>query len=263
MKNAAVLALALVVCFCNPGWGKMEYQPQCGPTLFEVLLDIVTAPCSLLATCVGLDERSICSPPRTIKKVVLVRECVETSTPVVRTQKPKYKAPAEKIEGETPQQVTAAPAPPAQQQVPVAPVPLDQSTVSEKPLAQPIPKVEAPRAEVVREKLPPEQPQPVTATMPAPAPLPTDRASTERREKPVIEIVQPKAGTVADAPENLPKPQISPPKVEQKSTQEASEEPKKEQSESKMKKSTGYRGCSPSVPYYQTYPSCGPRFFFR
>lgn len=263
MKNAAVLALVAVVCIGNPCWAKMNHQPQCAPTLFEVLFDIVTAPCSLLATCVGLDDSCRCVPAATVQKVVVVKKCVEASPPVARTQKPQSEAPAKKIEREAPQQAAAVPAPPSQEPVPVKPVPIEQFTASEKPVAKPVPTVEPPRPEVVQEKLPPEQPQPVTATMPAPAPLPMDRPRTDRVEKPVVEIVQPKAGTVADAPESLPKPQISPPKVEQKSTQDVKEEPKKEKSQTETKKSSGSRGCYPSVPYYQAYPSCGPRFFFR
>jgi hypothetical protein len=264
MKHAAILALGFVLCVSNPSWSKMNYQPQCNETLFDVLLDIVTAPCALLATCVGLDANSRCVPPATVKQVTPVKKCIQPSPPVVRTEKTSSKTALEKTEPDVPRKSDPIAAPHAEKPVAIAPVPIEQFTSSEKYVAQPLPRVAPQPPEPAQERPPFEQATSTSAGVTAPAPQSASRPTPEIPEKPVAEVVQPRTGTVVETMQDPPKPQLSPMKVEQKSTEsvrEQADSPKAAPTEAKK----SYQGnrCYPAVPYYQSYPSCRPRFFSR
>jgi hypothetical protein len=55
MKKVLITILMCVLVFCYPSWGGQNEHQDCAGGLLDILLDVVTAPCSLLAVCIGQD----------------------------------------------------------------------------------------------------------------------------------------------------------------------------------------------------------------
>lgn len=63
MKRAVIVSLICVLSFFQYSWGYQAECQQPSGGLVEILADIVTAPCSLLAGCLGIDAAAPCTCP--------------------------------------------------------------------------------------------------------------------------------------------------------------------------------------------------------
>ena len=240
MKRVAAISLACVLALFQYSWGSQGCEAQASGGLVEVLFEIITAPCSLLAVCLGVDERP-CPYPQ---KQRLIRSPQKgpvrpsrTATKVKKTQIPLL-PPAMPIL--TPRTSEGQPVQPPAIPVPAPPVRVqgEAPPQSEAPPSQGIPpeRQAPPQKEVVH--------APYTGRPGVGIPIPG--VTSPRRPAPAKEQLTPpvpKKETAPAIPRISGPPPIPGPETAKKTT------PRKE------------RPRTPCMPVYP--PACGPRFFFR
>ena len=64
MKRVVIVSLVCVLASFHYSWGYQAESPQSSEGLVEVLTDIITAPCSLLAVCLGMESGAPCTYPQ-------------------------------------------------------------------------------------------------------------------------------------------------------------------------------------------------------
>ncbi len=255
MRLLAILTIMAVVCTASSGWsGKGPCQePTAG--LFDIVFEIVTAPCLLLATCLGLGTSPDCVPPKKveIKKI--------PSTPQTQSKQGKTLPVVSKSSvPEAPAQSDRSKPSQSEPAGNTKTVPMKEFTATEN---QGSPQVTSPRTpdKPGVTVLAPETPQ---TNRPVGKPMSETKDSTQLPLK-EHEKAKSAVGTITETAPKPKAPELSPPKVEQSSSQEPEKQftaVTKEKSPSKRPSSSNYKGY-PCGPYYQPYPSCGPRFFFR
>lgn len=259
MKSFAILAITLFTCGASSAWSGQAIQQNSKPALFDIVFDIVTAPCQLLATCLGLDTNSGCETPKKIKITKVSTK--KLASPPVKTSETKAPPTVSKATVQEKQTPSNRNKPRTQQ--PTA----DDRTVPIKQFTAPENK---PSPQITGTLLPDKSSVPVSAS--EPRQTKTQDAKTNSEKKQGTESTPkgdpketPAVGTVGESPSKSKAPELSPPKVEQSSSQEPKKPEasnKKRQEGKKKPRNTNYFG-HPCAPFYQPYPSCGPRFFFR
>lgn len=79
MKNLLILVLIAFLAFCQTSWGNQNEPEDLVGGLFDIVFDVVTAPCSLLAVCLGIDPGC--------------NVCDQRPTPRCAPSKPYYHCP--------------------------------------------------------------------------------------------------------------------------------------------------------------------------
>ena len=74
MNRVVVIGLVCVLAFTQSSWGKNAQSENIAGGLCDIVIDIVTAPCYLLAACLGMDNQPCLTPQ---KKLVT---CVPAKT---------------------------------------------------------------------------------------------------------------------------------------------------------------------------------------
>ena len=64
MKRVVIVSLVCVLASFQYSWGYQAESQQSSEGLVEVLTDIITAPCSLLAVCLGMESGAPCTYPQ-------------------------------------------------------------------------------------------------------------------------------------------------------------------------------------------------------
>jgi hypothetical protein len=239
MKRVAAISLACVLALFQYSWGCQGCEAQASGALVEVLFDIITAPCSLLAVCLGVDEKS-CTYPQ---KQRLIRSTQKapvrpsgTTTKVKKTPIPVL-PPAMPLL--TPRTLEGQPAQPPAIPIPAPPVRVqgEAPPQSESPPIQGIPpKMQAPPVKKVA---------PAPFTGPPAAGKPAPGVTGQTRPAPPGEQIT-----------TFPKKESAPvvPRVSEPSGNPVPETTKKPTPRKQ-------RPPAPCVPVYP--PACGPRSFFR
>lgn len=239
MKSVLAIGLVCLLACAQTGWCNGPSKPA--PTqdssggFVDVIVDIVTAPCSLLAACLTLGVENLpflsssmrCAPPQTPKKAAKAsREDISPGktpeTPLPSTKRatsqsppemtPRQSSPTVRIETYVPQEKPASPG-----SASPAPVPRQAAGVEKPSVIQP--------GQEVLEKIPGDSYRP------------------------------PKAN-VAAQPSSVKVEQLSPSKVDQPDV----DKPKAVKTKSQKSGKSSYR--SPCMPVYPVYP-CVPGPFFR
>ncbi len=81
MKKILITVIMCVLLLCQTGWGCQDEPQDFVGGLVDIVLDVVTMPCSLLATCLGLDA----GPARlnNVLYLVALRHTVAIGVPAV------------------------------------------------------------------------------------------------------------------------------------------------------------------------------------
>ncbi len=260
MKRVVIVGLSCVLASFQYSWG---YQPQAqepSPGLIDVLADIATAPCSLLATCLGIDSPAQCPyPPRhrltcvPVKKPCRPAPPGKTVTKVPRaTQPPKVQIPPPGT-SEVPPAVTRT--------IPLPPVPRittqNQTPPTTTQKQAPPQRQTVPGPPTSRPKLPGILPGPSEEPMPVPGASKQPTPSEEQR------TTIPQKQTLKKGPDVRPVPPTA-------GVSEMPGTPKKESAgkPSKPGKSREWAPCMPVRPSPLCVPAplpapCGPRWFLR
>ena len=255
MNRVVVIGLVCVLAFTQSSWGKNAQSENIAGGLFDIVIDIVTAPCYLLAACLGMDNQPCLTPQ---KKLVT---CVPAKTV---SHSPYQSASQKKIPTASP------PAPPRtvrqmQSETPrtgeadtphsAPPVKIEKFIPQDKQLApEPLP----------REVRLPEPTPPAPPAPPAPPSVPQPPAVT--KSVPPEELL-----TVPSKQEILEKihgsdPRTSSTEVTQQQSTVKMVEPapiadvKTDKSKPEKKSKSGYK--SPCMPVYPMSP-CMPGYYFR
>jgi len=225
MKRVIVISFICLLAFSEHGWGCQPVAQEAAGGLIDFVLDIVTAPCNLLAVCLGLDGPT-CSYPQKQRLT-----CVPPAAPRRPSCRP---TPVKKYpRAGTPPAVTPPlPRPP------------------EGPPAQP------PRAQV---------PSPPLRTQGEPPPprelIPVSPPGTPGTSVPVLPPATPGQPTRpggAPPQEITPKvPKEAPPGVPPQLEPPATPRTEKPGKKPKPRKERYYAPCMP------IHPPCGPQIFFR
>ena len=282
MKKILITVMMCVLLLCQTGWGCKDEPQDFVGGLVDIVLDVVTMPCSLLATCLGLDACP-CVCPQYPKALCAhlnerrQRPCVTTaplksanpySVPVTRSvSHPKKSQPAR----------FAEPLIPVQKPKTETPTPAVSNSFPEPT------RVAEPKAETTVPLIPQVTPVPSTITGSVASPLkPENTKPSEEESSSEKDLARPKLPDVIPlAPDNfiskpkeeiqevrkpivseygvaeakvenpLPAPEVVEPKSVPESRERVKEKPKQR---SKTHKSP----CTPVYP-----PACGPRFFYR
>jgi hypothetical protein len=239
MKRVAAISLACVPALFQYSWGCQGCEAQASGALVEVLFDIITAPCSLLAVCLGVDEKS-CTYPQ---KQRLIRSPQKGPVRPSRTATRVKKAPIPLLPSAmpllTPRTLEGQPAQPPAIPVPAPPVRVqgEAPPQSESPPIQGIPpKMQAPPVKKVA---------PAPFTGPPAAGKPAPGVTSPRQPAPAEEELTPvpKKETAPAVPRVSGPPSVKGPETAKKP------KPRKE---------------GPPAPRMPVYPpACGPRLFFR
>jgi hypothetical protein len=249
MNRVVVIGLVCVLAFTQPSWGKNAQTENIAGGLCDIVLDIVTAPCYLLAACLGLDNQP-CSTPQ--KKLV-------TCVPAKTVSHSPYKSDSQKkiqaasppvtprtvrqIQSETPQvgeADTRHSAPPVKiekfipQDKPLTPEPLPREVRLPDPTPPPPPSV--PQSPAVTKSVPPEE----LLTVPSKQGIlekihgsdPRTSSTEVTQQQSTVKMVEP--APIADVKTDKSKPE--------------------------KKSKSGYK--SPCMPVYPMSP-CMPRYYFR
>jgi hypothetical protein len=280
MKKILITIMMCVLLFCQTGWGCQDEPQDCGGGLVDIVLDIVTAPCSLLAACLGLDtepcvylddSQAICAPvprsqccvnPAPLKSAspypVPVTRAVSHSRksepakfvePLVPAQKPLPETSTPPVIESLPEPrtfpetkiETAAPPAPEVKSVPLPPA--ASNALPEKPWD-----TTAPQTEGVLEQgqIRPKIPEVIPLAPDIPVSQPTEKIQEVKKP-----VASENAVTEVKREPPVPKSEV----VGTRSTPEAKETVKEKP---KQKSKSRKRPCGQVYP-----PACGPRFFYR
>jgi hypothetical protein len=275
MKRVVFISLIFVLAFFQYSWG---YQPQVqdsSPGLVDVLADIVTAPCSLLATCLGVDGGAPCTcPPKQRLNCVPVKKPCRPARPgkTIRKVPPNEAKPPN---AQVPTPGVSKKPPSLSPQIPLPPAPRVTTQKGAPPVTTqkeaPPQRETVPGPPTARPKLPgilpgPSEPMPVPETAKQPTP-PAEQRTTVPQEPSLGKI--PGRVPVRPTPEFSKTPGTSPvaptPEVSKTPTTPKTEKTEKP---SKPEKSRQWAPCMPVYPPAPCMPSpppapCGPRLFFR
>jgi hypothetical protein len=264
MKRVVIISLVCVLAFFQYSWGFQAEAQEYSEGLVDVLADIVTAPCSLLAVCLGMDGGAPCTYPQKQRLICVPvkKPCRQprTSTTIrkvpSRTKPPKAQLPSPGVPqrplGLTPQTPSSAPPATTRQGVPpqreVLPGPQTNRPRLPEILPvpnEPMPEPGTPKRPIVPEKQRTTIPQePSLGKTPGRVPVPpTPRVSKTPGKSPVA-----------------PTPEVS-----KTPTTPKTEKPGKQPKPGKS------RQWAPCVPVYPPAPCmpvrppvpCGPQLFFR
>jgi len=64
MKRVIIISLACILALFQYSWGYQAEAEEYSEGLVDVIVDIVTAPCSLLAVCLGMDSGALYTSPK-------------------------------------------------------------------------------------------------------------------------------------------------------------------------------------------------------
>ena len=204
MNRVVVIGLVCVLAFTQSSWGKNAQSENIAGGLCDIVIDIVTAPCYLLAACLGMDNQPCltpqkklvtCVPAKTVshspnqgasqKKIPTasppapprtVRQ-MQSETPRAGEADTPHSAPPVKIEKFIPQDKQLAPEPlPREVRLPeptppAPPAPPAPPSVPQPPaVTKSVPPEKLPREVRLPEPTPPPPsvPQPPEVTKPAP-----------------------------------------------------------------------------------------------
>ncbi len=171
MKKILFAILGCVLVFCYPSWGCQQESQDFVVGLTEIVLDVVTAPCSLLAVCLGLDagpcayqrdQRMQCTPLKEGRN----RPCVNpvTRRSVIPVTAPKASS-VSRPESEKKPATVSEPLRPVQESRPGRPIPPVDEPVAETT------KFPEPKMETSVPIVPEVAPFPSTASAPVVSPL--------------------------------------------------------------------------------------------
>ena len=281
MKKILITVMMCVLLLCQTGWGSQGEPQDFVGGLFDIVLEVVTMPCSLLATCLGLDDGSCvsqqcpmpcCAPSKGCCRCPCCsgarQSMVSHSVPVAQPFSHKNKSePAKSVESlipvkksgteaQTPVVVRSLPeparfaepkaqtAPPMAPEISSAPSTASAIVVSPpEPLPQRAPETEtAPPMVEIRQKLPDV------------VPLAPDNFISKPKEE-IQEVRKPVVSEHGVAEAKVQNPLLAPEVVETKNAPETKEIVK----EKPRQRSNSQK--SPCTPVYP--PACGPRFFYR
>jgi hypothetical protein len=257
MKRVVIGSLICVLSFCQYGWGYQARAQDCSPGLVDVLTDIATAPCSLLATCLGVDDGAPCTYPqkRRLKCVPVKKPCRpfrphKTIKKVPRgTKPPMAHAPTPGVPARPPGLTPQIPLPSTPPITTQEAVPPQREALPQPPIARPklpgilpLPSESIPTPATPRQPTPPNEPR--LGKTPARVPVP------------------PTPG--------VPRKPDTPPVAPRLEVKKAPAIPKtaKTGKPSKPEKRRQWSPCVPACPPAPCMPvpppiPCGPRLFFR
>lgn len=280
MKRVVIISLICVLAFFQYSWGYQAQPQQSSEGLVDVLADIITAPCSLLSMCLGMDGGAPCTYPhkQRLHCVPVKKPCRPACTSTTirkvpsRTKPPKGQVPAPGVSQRPPvlPRHTPASAPPVTTRKEIPPI----SAPASPPITQrqiPTQREVVPEPPTARPKLPeilpgPSEPMPVPEHPKQPTP-PEEQRTTFPREQtlkktPGIVPVPPTPGG-----SKTPATRPVPPKT---GLSEAPTTPKTEKpgKQPKPGMSRQWAPCgpvyppTPCAPFHPPTP-CGPQLFFR
>ncbi len=148
MKRIVIVSLVCVLAFFQYSWGYQAESQQSSEGLVEVLTDIITAPCSLLAVCLGMESGAPCTYPQKQRLT-----CVPVKKPC---QPPRTGTTIRKVPSRTKPPKALLPSPGVSQRPPVPP----QTPPSAPPVTtrQVVPPTQTPAPPVTsRKEVPPQR----------------------------------------------------------------------------------------------------------
>jgi len=245
MKPVIVLSMTLVVLSSQFGWGCQPVAQEASAGLVDFVLDVVTAPCNLLAICLGLDQTTCSHPQKSRLRRV----------PAAIPRRPRESLPVEKCPRASAPPAIIVPAPPGPYEERPGQPPLFQAP------AQPLRTRQQPPPR--RELIPVPPPGTPGISRPALPPAAPARPTPMEEQRTII----PRKKTVPGTPEQpvpLPPQRIAPgisketppgvpPRLEPTAVPRA-EKPRKVPKQGKE------RYVAPCMP---VHPPCGPGLFFR
>jgi hypothetical protein len=254
MNRVLAVGLVCLLACAQTGWCNGSSKPaptkDCSEGFVNIIVDIVTAPCSLLAACLNFGVENLpfssssmrCAPPRTPKKVS--KSSREDIAP--------GKSPGEPLPS-TKRTATQSPG---------EPLPSTKRTATQSPpetdsrLSSPTVRIET---YVPQEK-------PASSGSASPVPVPRQAAGEEEPTvvQPGQELLEkipgdnyrPPKANVEAKPSSAKAEQLSPSKIDQPEV----DNPKTAKPKSEKSRKGSYR--SPCMPVYPAYP-CVPGPFFR
>jgi hypothetical protein len=281
MKKILITVMMCVLLLCQTGWGCKDEPQDFVGGLVDIVLDVVTMPCSLLATCLGLDagpcvsqqcSMPCCAPSNGCYRCPCCcrtrKSMVSHSVPVARSLAHKNKSePAKSVEPLIPvkKSGTEVPVPALNRSFPEPARFTEPKAQTAPPMAPEMSSASSTASGIVAsppEPLPPRAPETETAPqrveirpkLPDVIPLAPDNFISKPKEE-IQEVRKPVVSEhgVAEAKvENpLPAPEVVATKNAPEKKEIVKEKPKQR---SKSQKSP----CTPVYP-----PACGPRFFYR
>lgn len=268
MNRVVIISLMCLLSFFQYSWGYQTQAQESSPGLVDVLADIVTAPCTLLATCLGIDGGDPCTCPQKqrLNCVPVKKPCRPARPGRTITKVPSgTKPPGAQVPTPTPGVSERPPGLTPQIQRPPAP---SITTRKEAP-----PQREAaPGAPTARPILPGILPGPSEEPMPVPGPSKQSTPSEQRRttvpQEPSLNKT-PGRVPVPPPPGVSKTPGTSPvaPRLEIRKTPPV---PRTEKT-GKPSKPGQSRQWAPHVPVSPPAPctpvpspaQCGPQLFFR
>jgi hypothetical protein len=261
MKRIIIVSLVCVLAFFQYSWGYQAESQQYSEGLVEVLTDIITAPCSLLSVCLGMESGAPCTYPQKQRLT-----CVPVKKPC---RPPLTSTTIRKVPSRTKQPRGQLPSPGVSQRPPVplqtpAPPVTSRKEVPPQREALPGPPTGRPRLPDI---LPgPSEPMPEPGTVKRPIPPEEQRITVP--EQPSLGKTPgrvPVPPTPAISRPASPSPVGPTPEVSKTPTTPKTEKPGKQP---KPGKSRQWAPCGPVYPPAPCMPvrppvPCGPQLFFR
>ena len=280
MKRVVIVSLVCVFASFHYSWGYQAESQQSSEGLVEVLTDIITAPCSLLAVCLGMESGAPCTYPQKqrLTCVPVKKPCrpPRTSTTIrkvpSRTKPPKAQLPSPGVSqrppGLPPQTPPSAPPVSTRKEVPPTQLPAPPVTTRKEVPPQ---REALPGPPTGRPRLPDILPGP-SEPMPEPGtpkrPITPEGQRTTVPEQPSLgktpgRVPVPPTPGISRPPS--PSPVAPTPEVSKTPTTPKTEKPGKQP---KPGKSRQWAPCGPVYPSAPCMPvrppaPCGPQLFFR
>jgi hypothetical protein len=279
MKRIVIVSLVCVFAFFQYSWGYQTESQQSSEGLVEVLADIITAPCSLLAVCLGMEAGAPCTYPQKQRLT-----CVPVKKPC---QPPRTSTAIRKVPSRTKPPKVQLPPPGVSQRPPVPP----QTPPSAPPVTtrQVVPPIQTPAPPVTsRKEVPPQRevpPGPTTGRPRLPDILPGPSEPMPEPETPKRHIspegqrtTVPERPSLGQTPGRVPvpptpgisrTPSLSPvaptPEISKTPTTPKIEKPGKQPKPGKSRQCAPFGPVYPQAPCIQVRPPvpCGPQLFFR
>lgn len=266
MKRIVVIACVVCLASASASWGKQSEAANVAGGILDLFCEIVTAPCCLVASCLGVDGPACWEPAKDLSHCIPVKKVARVNTKEVPTEKPL--APRPTVVPDTARSVPApdAPMPVPESKRPVPTVRIEKIAPQDKPPLQTpaVSEIQAPAA---------SQPRPATAVASPekPSPTPSERDFVEKlpaitgtptmppppQPSAAMDSPAPKS-EVPEQPKQVEKPK--PPKVE---APKGAKTDKLKADKPKADKPRKSRHWAPCVPYYYPVAPCRPWGFCR